>query len=158
MLAVAQKILLKIVNEKLRHGQVPTCEDVGFKKHKVFANNDTIPFYTYQKPNSNSSSIYLILPGSNAEAIYTYHRDTDSTYWFNSLTSFDFSYLPDNYLLVIVAKPGFDFFGNGDLDTIPSSYWKTSLQDRVMRADVAIKYVKRNIIKRTAGDMRLQFD
>jgi len=147
----AQKVSLKVVNEKLKRGQVPTCEDVGFKEYKVFANNDTVIFYTYQKPNSNPSSIYLTLPGSNAEAIYTYHKDTDSAYWFSSLTSFDFSYLPDNYLLVIVAKPGFGFFGNGDSDTIPSLYWnKTSLQDRVTRADIAIKYVKKNIIKKPA--------
>lgn len=50
--------------------------------------------------------------------------------------------------MVIVSKPGFDFFGNGDFDTIPPLYWKkTSLQDRVMRADVAIKYIKNNVIK-----------
>ncbi len=33
----AQKVSSKVVSEKLRHGQVPTCEDLGFKKYTVFA-------------------------------------------------------------------------------------------------------------------------
>jgi len=143
----AQKIPFKSITEKIKSGQGVTAEDFGFKENKVILKNDTVVFYTYQKT-KNPSSIYIMLPGSDARNIYSYHKDTDGSYWYNSLTSFDFSYLPDNYLFVIVAKPGFGFCGNGDSSNIPQKYWdRTSLQDRVMRANVSINFIRKNIIK-----------
>jgi pimeloyl-ACP methyl ester carboxylesterase len=143
----AQKVPLSLITQKIKSGQKITAKDFGFKEYKIFSKGDTIAFYTYQKTNLTPTSIYVSLPGSAAENIYSYHKDKDSSYWYNSLTTFDFSYLPDNYLFVIVAKPGFDFCGNGD-SIIPEKYWdKTSLEDRVMRANVAINYIRKNIVK-----------
>jgi hypothetical protein len=148
-LSFGQRVSTKLVSSKLVKGQLPVAQDFGFEEHKVVNSGDTVVFYTYKKPSSNPSSIYITLPGTAAEAIYSYHKDTDSTFWFSSLTSFDFSYLPDDFLFVIAAKPGFGFFGNGDVKEIPRRYSeKTSLQDRVMRADVAINNVLKNIIKK----------
>lgn len=145
--ATAQKIKLKTANEKIKRGLVPVAEDAGFRSYRVVTKTDTINFYTYQKPGAIPNSVYMELPGTNAQAIYSWHKDTDSTYWFNSLTRFDFSFMPDNFLFVIVAKPGFEFFG--DAKQFPSVYWKkTSLHDRVMRADVALRYVQKNILKK----------
>lgn len=144
----AQRISLKAITEKLKLGQKITVTDFGFKEYHVTSKNDTISFYTYQKENSTPTSIYVFLPGTDAENIYSYHKDPDGSYWYNSLTDFDFSYLPDNYLFVIVAKPGFGFFGNGDHDSVPQKYWdKTSLQDRVTRANIAIDHIRNKIIK-----------
>ena len=147
-IAKGQKLPLKAITEKIKLGQSITAKDFGFKEYKVLSHGDTVTFYSYQKNNSNPTSIYISLPGTNAENIYSYHKDTDGSYWYNSLTSFDFSYLPENYLFVIVAKPGFGFCGNGDSNTIPQKYWnKTSLQDRVMRANAAINYIQKSIVK-----------
>jgi len=143
----AQKIKLKQANDKIRNGLVPTAEDAGFKSYRIVTKTDTINFYTYQKPGTTPNSIYMELPGTNAQAIYTWHKDTDSTYWFNSLTRFDFSFIPDNFLFVIVAKPGFEFFG--DPEKLPAVYWrKTSLHDRVMRADAALRYIQKHVLKK----------
>lgn len=143
----AQKIKLKQANDKIRLGLVPTAEDAGFKSYRIVTKTDTIDFYTYQKPGTTPNSMYMELPGTNAQAIYTWHRDTDSTYWFSSLTRFDFSFMPDNFLFVIVAKPGFEFFGNPE--KFPASYWKkTSLDDRVMRADAALTYIRKQVLKK----------
>lgn len=148
-IANGQKLPLKSITEKLKQGQHITAIDFGFKEYIVHQGHDTIHFYTYQRNNSNPTSIYLFLPGTNAENIYTYHKEKDGSFWYNSLTSFDFSYVPENYLFVIVAKPGFGFFGNGDVDTVPQTYWnKTSLQDRVMRANTAISYISKHVIKK----------
>jgi pimeloyl-ACP methyl ester carboxylesterase len=142
----AQKIKLNQANQKIRRGLTPTAEDAGFKSYRIMTRTDTINFYTYQKPGATPNSVYMELPGTNAQAIYTWHKDTDSTYWFNSLTRFDFSFMPDNFLFVIVAKPGFEFFG--DPDKFPTTYWKkTSLHDRVMRADAALRYIQKNVLK-----------
>jgi pimeloyl-ACP methyl ester carboxylesterase len=147
--AFAQKIPLKAVIEKIRSGEPVKAEDFGFQSYHVIVKGDTVNFYTYQKGNAALNSIYLDLPGSDAEAIYSYHKDTDGSYWFNSLTSFDFSYLPDNYMLVIAGKPGFGFCGNGNDAHIPQQYWdKTSLQDRVMRAEAALTYVRMHLVKK----------
>lgn len=100
-----QKLNIKSVVEKLNAGQAPVASDFGFTSYRIDTKADSISFYTYQKPNTLPNSVYIVLPGSNAEHIYTYHKEKDGGYWFSSLTSFDFSYLPDNYLLVIVAKP-----------------------------------------------------
>lgn len=146
--AKGQKLPFKAVTEKIKLGQSITAKDFGFKEYKVLSHSDTVTFYTYQKNNFNPTSIYIALPGTAAENIYSYHKDTDGSYWYNSLTSFDFSYLPQNYLFVIVAKPGFNFCGNGDSNIIPQKYWnKTSLQDRVMRANTAINYVQKSILR-----------
>lgn len=143
-----QKMPLKAITEKLKKGQFITARDFGFKEHYLVQNEDSIFFYTYQKENSTPTSIYMDLPGSNAENIYTYHKENDSSYWYNSLTSFDFSYMPENYLFVIVAKPGFGFFNNNNSNTIPQQYWdKTSLQDRVHRANATLNYVCKRIIR-----------
>lgn len=144
-----QKVPLKAITEKLKSGKFLTASDFGFKEYAFVQNGDTINFYTYQKKTTIPTSIYLYLPGSNAENIYTYHKENDSSYWFNSLTSFDFSYLPENYLFVIVAKPGFGFINNGNSNSIPQKYWDmTSLQDRVMRASASLEYVIKNILKK----------
>lgn len=147
--ARGQKLPLKAVTEKIKLGQRITAEDFGFKEYKVLSRSDTVTFYTYRKNNSKPTSIYISLPGTAAENIYSYHKDTDGSYWYNSLTSFDFSYLPENYFFIIVAKPGFGFCANGDSNLIPQKYWdKTSLKDRVMRANTAINYVRNNIVKK----------
>jgi hypothetical protein len=144
----AQKVPLKIITEKIRSGKIIVAEDFGFKAYHVLTQEDTINFYTYHHGQQAPTAIYLFLPGSDAEAIYSYHKDTDGSYWFNSLTSFDFSYLPDNFLLVIAGKPGFDFCGDGDNKYIPQQYWdKTSLQDRVMRASAALDYARKHLVK-----------
>ena len=146
---IAQKVPLKAVIEKIRAGQSITAGDFGFTSYQVIVKGDTVNFYTYQKGKAVPASIYLDLPGSDAEAIYSYHKDTDGSYWFNSLTSFDFSYLPDDFLLVIAGKPGFGFCGDGDDPHVPQQYWnKTSLQDRVMRAEVALSYVRTHLVKK----------
>lgn len=146
----AQKLPLKLITEKLTQGQKITAFDFGFREYTVRKNGDTINFYTYQKNDKiTPTSVYLYLPGTNAENIYSYHKEKNGSFWFNSLTSFDFSFLPENYLFIIVAKPGFGFFGNGDSDTIPKIYWnKTSLNDRVMRANTALDYILKNVIKK----------
>lgn len=144
-----QKIPLKIITEKLKADQIITATDFGFKEYFVEQMGDTVEFYTYQKSVTPPTSIYLYLPGSGAENIYTYHKENDSSYWYNSLTGFDFSYLPEDYLFVIIAKPGFGFFGNGNIKTVPQKYWnKTSLQDRVMRAGVTLRYIQKKIIRK----------
>lgn len=143
----AQKIKLNQANAKIRRGLVPTAEDAGFKSYRIVTKTDTINFYTYQKPGTTPNSVYMELPGTNAQAVYTWHKDTDSTYWFSSLTRFDFSFMPDNFLFVIVAKPGFEFFG--DPQKFPTAYWKkTSLHDRVMRADAALRYIQKHVLKK----------
>lgn len=145
----AQNLPLKAVGEKIKAGQKITAEDFGFKAYQVIIKGDTVNFYTYQKGQGIPSSIYMNLPGSDAQAIYTYHKDADGSYWFNSLTTFNFSYLPDDFLFVIVAKPGFGFFGDGSNQQVPKEYWvKTSLQDRVWRADVALNYVRTHLVKK----------
>jgi pimeloyl-ACP methyl ester carboxylesterase len=147
--SLAQRVPLKSISEKIKSGQKITAKDFGFTEYQLVLKNDTVNFYTYQKPNSTPTSIYLELPGSDARHIYSYHRDTDGSYWYSSLTRFDLSYLPDDFLFVIVAKPGFGFCGNGNSRSIPQKYWEmTSLQDRVMRANMAINYVRKNIVKK----------
>lgn len=147
-IANGQKLPLKAITEKLKLGQSVTPGDFGFKEYKVLSKGDTIIFYTYQRNNSNPTSIFINLPGTDADNIYSYNKESNGSYSYNSLTSFDFSYLPENYLFVIVAKPGYGFFGNSNPDAVPQNYWdKTSLQDRVMRANTAIKYIKRIIKK-----------
>lgn len=144
-----QKLNIKSVVEKLNAGQAPVASDFGFTSYRIDTKADSISFYTYQKPNTLPNSVYIVLPGSNAEHIYTYHKEKDGGYWFSSLTSFDFSYLPDNYLLVIVAKPGFGFCGAADPDHIPEKYWAfTSLGDRVFRANRVIQYVEKHLVKK----------
>ncbi|MES2653802.1 MAG: alpha/beta hydrolase [Bacteroidota bacterium] len=145
----AQNLPFKAVGEKIKAGQKITAEDFGFKAYHVIVKGDTVNFYTYQKGKGVPTSIYMNLPGSDAQAIYTYNKDTDGSYWFNSLTTFNFSYLPDDFLFVIVGKPGFGFFGDGSNKKVPSQYWaKTSLQDRVWRADVALNYVRTQLVKK----------
>ena len=144
----AQKVNLKAVTEKLKAGQLPVAQDFGFTEYQIPVDQDTVFFYTYQKPGTQPNAVYITLPGSNAENIYTWHNAGRSEFWFNSLTDFDFSYLPDNYLLVIVAKPGFGFCGKSDEDHIPEKYWKyTSLDDRVFRANLALEYAKKHLVK-----------
>jgi len=144
-----QKIPLKSITEKLKKGQNITATDFGFKEYAIVQKGDTTNFYTYQKLNAIPTSIFMYLPGSSAEDIYSYHKENDSSYWFNSLTTFDFSYLPENYLFVIVAKPGFGFIGNGDKKAIPQKYWeKTSLQDRVTRANTTLNYIQKKLLKK----------
>ncbi|MBL0355906.1 MAG: hypothetical protein IPP72_03035 [Chitinophagaceae bacterium] len=141
-----QKINLKAATNKLIDGRIPGAKDFGFEDYKVPFKRDTISFYTYHKSGSIPNSIYMFLPGSDAENIYTYHKDGDSSVWYNSLIDFDFSYLPTDYLFVVVAKPGFGFCGKAD--TIPNKYWEyTSLSDRVNRAEIALQYVQTHIIK-----------
>jgi pimeloyl-ACP methyl ester carboxylesterase len=147
--AIGQKLPLKQVSEKIKEGKKVTASDFGFTEYTIPMKEDTVNFFTFAKPNSSPTSIYVYLPGTAPESIYSYHKDTDSTFWWSSLTSFDFSFLPDEYLFVIAAKPGYGFVGNGDLTAIPTNYWeKTSLEDRVMRASKAIDYIKRRVIKR----------
>jgi len=144
-----QKIPLRAITEKLKSGQFITVSDFGFKEYAFVQKGDTTKFYTYQKKNTNPTSIYLYLPGSNAENIYTYHKENDSSYWYNSLISFDFTYLPENFLFVIIAKPGFGFFNNSNSKSIPQVYWeKTSLQDIVMSANATLNIVHKKILKK----------
>lgn len=144
-----QKIPLKAIMEKLKNGQTINAADFGFKEYAVVEKGDTVHFYTYQHSNATPTSLFMYLPGSDAEDIYSYHKENDSTYWFNSLTTFDFTYLPENYLFVIVAKPGFGFVGNGDKRVIPQKYWeKTSLHDRVKRANTALNYIQKKVMKK----------
>ena len=145
----SQRVPLSAIVEKLKQGKSVSASDFGFQEYSIIDEGDTILFYTYSKPGTNPASIYLELPGTNAEDVYTYHKEKNGNYWFNSLTSFDFSFLPDDFLFVIVAKPGFGFVSNGDSLVVPSKYWeKTSLQDRVQRADRALKFVSKKLIKK----------
>lgn len=145
---VAQKLDLRNATAKLKTGMVPSAADFGFKEYTIYDKQDTIHFYTYQKSEKPARSVYLFLPGTDAEDIFTYHRENDNSFWFNSLTDFDFSYLPDDYLFVIVAKPGFGFCGKSKSKNIPEKYWKfTSLADRVYRADKTLQYIIKNVMK-----------
>lgn len=128
-------------------GKTPVASDFGFDSCSIPFRGDTIACYTYHKPGITPASIFMYLPGADAENIYTYHKENDSSYWFNSLIDFDFSYLPDDFLYVVVAKPGFGFCDDGK--KIPQKYWEfTSLADRVDRADLAIKFIKKNIVRK----------
>ncbi len=147
--AHTQRLSFKTATEKIKQGLPVKAEDLGFKEYELVMKADTIRFYTWQRKDALPTSIYMTLPGTNAENIYTPHKDDDGSYWYNSLTSFDFSYLPDNYLFVIVAKPGFGFFGPSSSKNIPAIYWeKTSLMDRVIRADIALKHIQKYIIRK----------
>lgn len=148
LISHAQKINLKPATEKLKAGHIPVAADFGFREYRIYDKSDTIVFFTHQRPGSNPNSVFLTLPGSDAEDIYTFHKENDSSFWFNSLTDFDFSYLPKDFLLVIIAKPGFGFCGKSKPTEIPAKYWKfTSLEDRVYRADKAIGYVTKNVLR-----------
>lgn len=148
---LAQKIPVrtKPILNKLRTGQPIAAADLGFAEYALRSRDDTVSFYTYTKPNSRPTSLYVFLPGTNPDHVYSYHKDTDSTYWWSSLTAFDFSFMPNDYMFVIVAKPGFGLVGNGDTQSVPTAYWKkTSLMDRVQRADKAINYLARRVLKK----------
>lgn len=148
MVASGQKLNLGPATEKLKAGHIPVAADFGFREYRIYDKADTILFYTYQHPATTPTDLFLSLPGSDAEDIFTFHKENDSSYWFNSLTDFDFSYLPANYLFVIVAKPGFGFCGKSKRNTVPAKYWKlNSLEDRVYRANKTIGYLRKHVLK-----------
>ena len=56
--------------------------------------------------------------------------------------------MPDEYMFIIVAKPGFGLVGNGDTQAIPTTYWKkTSLLARVQRANKALNYLTKRVLQ-----------
>lgn len=147
-LGQCQQVDLDTISRKLAHGQAVGPADFGFREYQVYVKSDTVHFYTWQRPGTHPTSVYLFLPGTNAENIYTYHTSKPGSYWYTTLGSFDFSFLPDDYLYLIVAKPGFGFIGNGDINNMPLFYWaRNSLDDRVMRADAAINYARKHLVK-----------
>ena len=105
-------------------------------------NGDQLFFYSYSNSKGKPSNIILYLQGSGPSPLFTYVEQNGKAYsfkWFKS----DYKNLPDNYIYVIIAKPGLNGLIHEDsLSLVPQEYSKSNYLDyRVEQANTVINFL-----------------
>lgn len=128
----------------------PTKQEVlnkfGFTQHTIIKDKDTIWFYVHKKENSKPANLVLYLQGTSPDPLFTVENNNGkytSYRWFPG----DYKFLDDNYYYAIIGKTGVPPISYGELKDYSKYHQSNSLQNRVLQADLVIKYISKKLIK-----------
>ena len=111
----------------------------GFEEHTIIEGPEEILYYTYSNGESAKTKVIMYLQGSHPSPQFSYRvKDGENQYlcWLHR----EFTKLPEEYLYVVVEKPGFEGVFNEDQIEVPQVYYeKNSLDHRVYTADLVLK-------------------
>jgi hypothetical protein len=136
-------------------GQEPSQDTLlnrlHFKEYRLVRGSDTIYFYAYQNNNKPKKHLVLYISGSTPQPLFSYEFKDGKpvTYTWSHMENRS---LPDNYLYVLIAKPGMRGVWSeaalSRLDGNPPAAWleKNTLDFRVRQADEVIRYCRRHLL------------
>lgn len=128
----------------------PTKEEVlgkfNFTEHKIIKDKDTIWFYVHKKENSKPTNLVLYLQGSSPDPLFTIENNNGqySIYrWFPG----DYKLLDDSYYYAVIGKTGIPTISSMELTDYTKYHQSNSMQNRVLQADLVIKFIDKKLIK-----------
>ncbi len=121
------------------------------KAYQIVQNGDTIFFYVYPNGNKPKKHLVVFLGGSDPQPLFSYETVNGKLVTY-TWTHKDQLQLPDDYLYVLIAKPGMQgVWSEADLakiaDRKPATWYaKNSLGFRVWQVDETIKYCRKHLM------------
>jgi len=128
----------------------PTRQEVldkfGFTEHTIYTPKDTVWFYIHKSENRMPTKLVLYLQGTSPDPLFTVESDNGvyTTYrWFPG----DYKLLDDSYCYAIISKTGIPSISYGETIDYSRYHENNSLENRVDRADLVIKYITKRLMR-----------